>query len=444
MTRKERILTKAHNPQIDHSKCAGDHIEIKATPAGEKALVALGFSVGRRRKHIDYHVWHIPEGMSLEQAVEAAAGVSGVEDVEFDREVESYSLPFPLDEQGLPNDSYVNNQAGYLGQMGIFGEPSMWSLFDRYPFPLHTPIVGVKEHILDITHVDLQGQYILPPWSPEGVDPFNGDGGHSVKVAGIIGAKTGNAKGIAGLAFNSKIHMGASNYMSSTIDYVEYCITNNIKAINISSGTAAQEGSSSWQTIAKAAKDNNVVICVAAGNTGIDPQGSTNIYSFGEGVFTVAGLDNNSSKIYHGSWYNEHVTFAAPHYALTTAKNNSGTPQASDTYTGVSGTSFSAPVVTSLVALLRTINPNFTHSEIEQIIAMSCKPFVPPAGKPVYGYGIPHFRTAITIAMNNAVGLFYGDAPIRRLWSDGKFIEGLFVNQGGEWVRTWNPTAKLF
>ena len=448
MTRKERILTKARNPKIDHSKCAKDHIEIKATPAGEKALIALGFSIEYRRKYIDYNVWHIPDGMSLEQAVETIADIAGVEDVAYDYAAEPCSLPFALDSNGLPNDSLISQQMATLNQMGITGTPSMWNLFEKYPFELATPIIGIYERTLDITHEDFQGQYLLPPVGGTLQDPFTGDGRHFVSVSGIMAAKAGNALGIAGLAFNSKIHMGAGYNLSYAFSYVDYCIQNGIKIVNISYGMPEEVWDLDlpiWLPLAKAAKDNNVVICAAAGNFDRNhPTRKINGFSLGEGVFTVAGLQQSGVSIHQDSFYNEYVTFCAPFSVFTLDKPNSGTAQAFDSYAIKSGTSFATPVIVSLVALLRTINPNFTYSEIEQIIAMSCKPFVPPAGKPVYGYGIPHFRTAITIAMNNAVGLYYGDMPIRQMAYGNMQIASLTAWDGEKWVESWRPTAKLF
>jgi len=60
-------------------------------------------------------------------------------------------------------------------------------------------------------------------------------------------------------------------------------------------------------------------------------------------------------------------------------------------YTFISGTSFSAPTTTGVVALMLSVNPDLTQAQAEMILRMTAEPI--PAGSWDAGFPIPHANT---------------------------------------------------
>ncbi|MFV2014181.1 MAG: S8 family serine peptidase [Candidatus Heimdallarchaeota archaeon] len=230
---------------------------------------------------------------------------------------------------------------------------------------------------------------------------------HGTQVASIIAAKTGNNRGIAGIAFKAKIlpvrivgQCGASSTRladaiywaasgptkQSGIPFNEYTA----HVINISLGYKTNNGLDllpcppNVQQAIDYAVNKNITVVVAAGNSGnnsktlykgkrkLDIETANNQYpSNCKGVISVANTDISGRRVAdsaHGSV----VTVSAPGNQIPYL-----TPNDLKGYTGksftwrnnISGTSYSAPHVAGVAALLYGISPRISTSRVKKIIS---------------------------------------------------------------------------
>jgi hypothetical protein len=222
-------------------------------------------------------------------------------------------------------------------------------------------VVAVLDTVVR-NHPDLAGKLIRGPDFSDDVDPC-GDGidvDHGTHVAGIIGARTGNAAGIAGLGWNTEIlSVGVLDPRGcgSTISIVRglrYAVAHHARVINMSLG--GHDPSDAVEDAIRDAQRAGVVVVAAAGNDGSTTPQYPAAYS---GVLSVAATDRNgriASFSNRGSW----VQIAAPGQGIL----STGAIEGVGTYSTLDGTSFSAPQVSASAALLMAANPCMSAVDI--------------------------------------------------------------------------------
>ena len=187
---------------------------------------------------------------------------------------------------------------------------------------------------------------------------------HGTFVAGILGAKTNNNHGIAGIA-------GGNN--NSGVKLLSYCISIHDEVISsvlddaiidaVDKGariiqlSLSVDHSADIEAAIQYAIDNNVVVVCATGNSNLSqvffPASDTNVIS-------VGAIDDSKQK-WTFSNYGENLDIMAPGYNVPTTSSNGS-------YAEVGGTSMAAPHVSGVIALMLSINPNLTVSQIRNII----------------------------------------------------------------------------
>jgi serine protease len=143
-----------------------------------------------------------------------------------------------------------------------------------------------------------------------------------------------------------------------------------------------------------------VLIVVSAGNE----NGPVDVPANCAGVLGVAGLRNVGTKVGYSSLGSE-VAVAAPAgncvntsgaaclRSIDTTTNTGLTTPAANTYTDQSnpnlGTSFAAPIVSGIAALMRAVNANLTPAQLIARIESSASAFPQPANLIASGYVCP-------------------------------------------------------
>lgn len=284
-------------------------------------------------------------------------------------------------------------------------------------------IVAVIDDGIQTTHPDLY----LNIWvnSHEAVDGIDNDGNgyiddvsgwnfaadsgqlyvpadkHGTHVAGTIGARGGNAVGVAGV--NWQVGLIAARFLAggsgTTIDAVEaidYIIdlksrhSLNIVAINASWGGGGY--SSSLHAAVNRAAKAGILFIAAAGNNGTNndlipyypANFDTRVAAFSESaasydaVVAVAALNSSGSKAGFSNYGLQSVDLGAPGATIySTIPNNA--------YAYMSGTSMAAPHVTGGVALYASTHPMATPEEIRNALLGAVTPTVSMSGKTVTG-----------------------------------------------------------
>ncbi len=200
------------------------------------------------------------------------------------------------------------------------------------------------------------------------------DDGHGTHVSGIIGAKTNNAAGVAGVSPGSTIMplkvLGAdgSGTIANLIAAIGYATNNGARIINMSLGTI------SYSVLLEKATTNafkeGLVLVAAAGNSG---DGTKYYPAANKNVISVSAT-NNRDQLAYFSTRNTQVDVSAPGHAIS-----STTPYSLTTPTGLhpireyydfmSGTSMAAPMVSGTAALLRSEKPRFTAKQVSVAVS---------------------------------------------------------------------------
>jgi serine protease len=236
---------------------------------------------------------------------------------------------------------------------------------------------------------------------------------HGTRVVGVLGAITNNSAGIAGMTWNPYIlpvrALGkCGGYDSDIMAGMRWAagltVTNPdgtpvvdnplpVDIINLSlggSGTCP----SSYQSLISTLTGMGVLMVVSAGNASGPVDSPANC----AGVLAVAGLRNVGTKVGYSSLGPE-VGIAAPAgncvdttgtnclRSIDTTTNSGATTPLDNTYTNELnpnlGTSFSAPIVSGVAALMRAVNANLTPPQLIARIKASASPFPQPVGTPV-------------------------------------------------------------
>lgn len=201
---------------------------------------------------------------------------------------------------------------------------------------------------------------------------------HGTYVSGLIAADRTNNIGIKGISNKVKILpvVVAVNGEAHDKDLalgIRYAVDNGSKIINIS---ISKKFSLFKEWVFEAieyAASKDVLIIVAAGNDNVNLDKAKNFYpndtnynqpEIANNFLMVGGSSYSISKnlkFAESNYGKETVDIMAPaHRIYTTASNNS--------YEFVDGTSFSAPIVTGIAALLRSNYPTLRANEIKKII----------------------------------------------------------------------------
>ncbi|MFF9352146.1 type VII secretion-associated serine protease mycosin [Streptomyces sp. NPDC014734] len=218
--------------------------------------------------------------------------------------------------------------------------------------------------------------------------------GHGTKVAGIIAARPRKGTGFVGLApeatiipirQNDEKNSGKDTTMATAIDHA---IAKEADVINISQDTTKPltETSPLGRAVARAlAKE--IVVVASAGNDGMDGKLKRTYPAAFDGVLAVASSDRNNERAPF-SQAGDFVGVAAPGVDIVSTVPGNG--QCTD-----NGTSFSAPYVAGVAALLRAKYPKWTASQIVARIEQTAERSI--AGHDAFvGWGVVDPVRAVT------------------------------------------------
>ncbi len=187
--------------------------------------------------------------------------------------------------------------------------------------------------------------------------------GHGTKVAGIIAARPAAGTGFVGLAPDATIipiqqndaeGHGTADTLTSAI---LYAIQAGADVINISQDTSnAVKPSSDLEQAINEALAQKIVVVASAGNDGLGGNVKETYPASYKGVLAVAASDRNNERASF-SQSGEFVGVAAPGVDMISTVPKGG--HCSD-----NGTSFSAPYVAGVAALIKAKHPTWTAQQI--------------------------------------------------------------------------------
>lgn len=187
--------------------------------------------------------------------------------------------------------------------------------------------------------------------------------GHGTKVAGVIAARPMSGTGFVGLAPEATIipirqHGGEdSGKLRTLAAAIDHAVAARAQVINISQDTAEKPHPNSALRIAiQKALAADIVVVASAGNNGADGRSKNTYPAAYDGVLAVAASDRNNERATF-SQRGEFVGIAAPGVDIVSTVPKGG-------HCADNGTSFAAPYVAGVAALIRAKHPKWRQGQV--------------------------------------------------------------------------------
>ncbi len=310
------------------------------TPLSEKweYVNRLGATIVERIDELEIWVVDVPERYDR-AFISDSDGLLFAGDYTFDSDVELVEQDFVVSVHFdiPPNDPDYDRQ---WALPHIQAEQAWREMGDLQPVTVAVIDTGVCMNHEDLEGRVLSGGYDFVDNDDDPEDVF----GHGCSVAGIIAANTDNAIGIAGFAPNSAIlpvrvlGPSGSGSMADVAAGIVYAADHGADIINLSLGSMV--GSQVTKDAVEYAMDKGVTVIASAGNSGGSLPGYPARY---EGVAAVGAIDSNGAR---SSFSNKGGDIWAPGRDVHTIYLDNG-------YKALNGTSFSAPYVAAMAAVLQ-------------------------------------------------------------------------------------------
>ena len=240
-------------------------------------------------------------------------------------------------------------------------------------------------------------------------DPMD-HSGHGTLVAGIIAAQVNNNIGIAGGGYLSEIIpirvTGASENIltSSLVKALAFSRLHNVDVVNMSLGgiIPKQEEVQALREAIQLTLNDDIVVVVSAGN--VSPIfGTFNIDDNNflpatiPGVITVSAAKESTLTFDPDvSLFGESVDITAGGSSIFSTYFDPFNPNNNEEYLFVSGTSFSAPVVSGAVALLRAYNTSLSTADVYEAITQTATDKGPSGKDNFNGFGLLNITLALS------------------------------------------------
>lgn len=295
--------------------------------------------------------------------------------------VEHYEEDYILD--FLDNDVGNNARTIPTDYASIINLQGAWN----YTTGNSSVFVGVIDSGINASHPYLSGKVstsLSKTFIPnETISPLTDTWGHGTSVAGIICSVPNSENSCIGVCQNIQLvslkvkQSGSNTYASNVIAAIEYANDIKIPILNIS--TSWKENQISYNLSLKTAiQDYTGLVICSAGNEANDMDEQVNLkYPAGynlDNVIVVGGSNSvdqiwNTSNNEGSNHSDTYVDLFAPGVDIEVLQSRY---QDFGSYTKiVNGTSFSAPMVAGVAALLKSYRPSLTTSQIKDCIIYS-------------------------------------------------------------------------
>ncbi len=314
-------------------------------------------------------------------------------------------LPNAADPPGLassatPTDPLFAQQWHLQGGAGINVVP-VWADYTGQGVR-----VGVMDSGIDGGHRDLDDNYDFIrsragfSLQPAG-EPLQGRDNHGTAVSGTLAAER-NGFGGVGVAYNADL-IAFYDPLNTSLSVFAQSITNTFRdaardlhVLNNSWGfgnnfqenansafignfrtTTLQPAGRALEDLAATGRDGLGTIVVQSAGNAFAHGDNTNLSNFHNSRFVVTvGATDRNGAITSFSSPGSSILVAAPGQSITTTDRAGTDGYGAEDFTTISGTSFSAPIVSGVVALMLQANPRLGYRDVQEILAATARPIV--------------------------------------------------------------------
>lgn len=361
-----------------------DRLIIEVAPGREQALLALEARLGVReqRSPADGTL-----SVRLAPGTDPAAAVAAYRahpEVRSARRAVRYRTAAS---SVTPDDPLFGNQYHLERIMA----PKAWTLTTG-----GTRKIAIVDTGVNANHEDLQGRVLKGRNIIKANAKTGDDNGHGTAMAGIAGAATNNAKGLAGVTWSDEIlpvkaldadGFGDEDWIA---DGIRWAADNGASVINLSLGGPFYSRLINDAVVY--ARSKGALVVAASGNQGWSLPGYPAAL---EGVLSV-GATNSADELpvwvgadcMGGPNYGSTMDLVAPgHQILAPAHLDFNANGKLDDYMQVTGTSAAAPVVVGAAALVWARNPSWTADQVAAKLKSTSDDLGLPGPDRFYGAG---------------------------------------------------------
>jgi thermitase len=299
-----------------------------------------------------------------------------------------------IDPSATPNDPYFA-QAWHLPMISA---PTAWD----YTVGSTAVTIAILDSGIDTTHPDLAG-LLVGGWNFYDNNSNLADvSGHGTAVAGVAAALSNNGAGIAGVTWNCRVmplritDLNGYGLSSAIANALIWAADHGARVANISYGSV-----STINTIVSAAQyfqSKGGVVTASAGNSGIVDSSADSPY------FLLVSATDESDTICSWSNTGNNVDLAAPGQDIVTTVRGGG-------YGTWNGTSFSAPIVAGVAALVVSANPSLAGTKVQDILKQNADDLGTKGWDASYGWGRVNAAKAVSAAAGVQLGTPDTTAP---------------------------------
>jgi serine protease len=257
--------------------------------------------------------------------------------------------------------------------------------------------VAVLDSGVDLDHPDLSAALVAGTDTVNGDSSAQDDNGHGTGVAGVLGAVNDNVVGVAGVAWGASIMpvkvLDATGHGtdSQIAAGITWAVDNGARVLNMSFGGPG-DSKLLHDAVAYAAS-RGVVMVGAAGNSGTDAPSYPGAYPE---VIDVGATDWSGNVAWYSS-FGSALDVVAPGWLIATTALS---PEVGARYDagyarGVIGTSYAAPVVAGVAALVASQNPTWTATQVTERVLASARDAGPAGIDRFYGRGVVDAYAAV-------------------------------------------------
>ncbi len=300
--------------------------------------------------------------------------------------IETLQKNYIFTPEAAPNDPLFTRQE-HLTQIGA---AAAWDI----SVGASTIPIAIVDTGVDGLHADLAARII------DGWNLYNGNAdfadvmGHGTQVAGVAAAASNNGVGVAGVTWDCPViavRVGDSQGLSTARHIaggILWAASHGAKVINVS--FAPLWSDQVVRSAAQQAFSRGALVVISAGNGG----GTQTAIGYDEGLFVAAvnPLDEIASFSDRGPF----VDISAPGTGVRT------TTRGGD-YGMANGTSFAAPIVSGVAALVWSVQPDARPVWVQQVLLTTARDLGVSGDDAVYGVGLVDAAAAVAKAAQTPV-----------------------------------------